>query len=146
MNAVFSIRPAAITDTSAIIALDPIAQDSASRRAFIQHSVASNTCFVAEQPPQIVGYAVLDYSFYEQGFVSMLMVRANCRRQGVGASLMRQLESVCQTGKLFTSTNLSNLPMQSLLARLGYKLSGVIHDLDVGDPELVYVKYLAATT
>jgi hypothetical protein len=32
--------------------------------------------------------------------------------------------------------------MQSLLAKLGYQLSGVIHELDPGDPELVYVKYL----
>ncbi len=40
------------------------------------------------------------------------------------------------------STNLSNLPMQSLLAKLGYTLSGVIHHLDEDDPELVYVKCL----
>jgi hypothetical protein len=55
---------------------------------------------------------------------------------------MRYFESACETAKLFTTTNLSNLPMQSLLAKLGYKLSGVIDDLDLGDPELVYVKYL----
>lgn len=55
---------------------------------------------------------------------------------------MQHLETVFQTEKLFTSTNLSNLPMQSLLVRLGYLLSGVIHHLDEGDPELVYVKYL----
>lgn len=42
--------------------------------------------------------------------------------------------------KLFTSTNLSNLPMQSLLSKSGYELSGVIHNLDVGDPEIVYYK------
>jgi hypothetical protein len=42
----------------------------------------------------------------------------------------------------FTSTNLSNIPMQSLLAKMGYLLSGVIHHLDEDDPELVYVKYL----
>jgi hypothetical protein len=30
--------------------------------------------------------------------------------------------------------------MQALLAKLGYRLSSVIHDLDPGDPELVYVK------
>jgi hypothetical protein len=32
--------------------------------------------------------------------------------------------------------------MQALLARLGYKLSGVIHALDEGDPELIYMNYL----
>ena len=50
--------------------------------------------------------------------------------------------SLCRTPKLFTSINLSNLGMQSLLAKSGYELSGVIHNLDEGDPELVYLKRL----
>jgi hypothetical protein len=56
--------------------------------------------------------------------------------------LLQYMESVCQTPKLFTSTNLSNLPMQSLLAKLNYVLSGVIHNLDESDPEIVYFKRL----
>jgi hypothetical protein len=32
--------------------------------------------------------------------------------------------------------------MQALLAKLGYKLSGVIYNLDEEDPELVYIKRL----
>jgi len=52
------------------------------------------------------------------------------------------VEQNCTTPKLFTSTNLSNLPMQSLLVRRGYRLAGVIHYLDEGDPELVYVTML----
>ena len=58
---------------------------------------------------------------------------------------MNHLESVCRTGKIFTSTNLSNVLMQSLLSNLGYKLSGVIHNLDEDDPELVYCKVLRET-
>ena len=58
---------------------------------------------------------------------------------------MNHLETVCQTEKIFTSTNLSNFPMQALLAKLGYKLSGVIHNLDEDDPELVYCKALHQT-
>ena len=72
----------------------------------------------------------------------MLNVHTQYQRRGVGLLLMRYLETICQTRKLFTSTNLSNLPMQSLLARLGYSLAGVIHHLDEDDPELVNVKYL----
>ncbi len=34
------------------------------------------------------------------------------------------------------------LRMQSLLAKLEYELSGVIHNLDEGDPEIVYFKRL----
>lgn len=137
----FSIRPATSRDIDAICGFDHLArQGSQQRRAFVQRAVGAANCFVIEAHGQVIGYAVLEYSFYEQGFVSMLYIRREYRRQGVGMRLMQHLESVCQMPKLFTSTNLSNLPMQSLLAKLGYTLSGVIHHLDENDPELVYVK------
>ncbi len=138
----FSIRPAVEGDIELIYAFDPIAQRDSRRRAFIQRCVAAGTCFVVVAADQVIGYGVLEYAFYEQGFISMLVIHPAYRRQGAGLALMQYLESLCQTPKLFTSTNLSNLPMQSLLAKLGYTLSGVIHHLDEGDPELVYVKYL----
>jgi hypothetical protein len=34
--------------------------------------------------------------------------------------------------------------MQALFAKLGYELSGVIYNLDEGDPELVYIKAVGA--
>jgi len=138
----FSIRPAAKSDVDFICKFDHIAQQSKQRRAFVERSVDAGNCFVIEAHHRVVGYAVLEYAFYEQGFTSMLYVHPEYRRQGAGLMLMQYLESTCQTPKLFTSTNLSNLPMQALLAKLGYNLSGVIHHLDEDDPELVYVKYL----
>ncbi len=125
-----------------ICALDPIAQRSDPRRAFIERSVSSDACSVITMGDRVLGYGVLEYSFYEYGFVSMLYVHLEHRRRGAGSMLMKYFQSICQTPKLFTSTNLSNLPMQSLLANLGYTLSGVIHHLDEDDPELVYCKFL----
>ncbi|MEJ5240934.1 MAG: GNAT family N-acetyltransferase [Anaerolineales bacterium] len=138
----FSIRLATNRDVDAICALDHVAQQNKQRHAFVERSVGAGNCVVIEVPHQIVGYGVLEYSFYGYGFIAMLYIHPEYRRQGAGMMLMQYLESICQTPKLFTSTNLSNLPMQSLLARLGYTLSGVIHHLDEEDPELVYVKYL----
>ena len=137
-----SLRPATDNDVDAICKFDLIAEQNEQRRAFVERSVSAGSCFVSEAHQQVVGYAVLEYSFYEQGFVSMLYIHPAYRRQGAGRMLMQYLESICRTRKLFTSTNLSNLPMQSLLGKLGYTLSGVIHHLDEDDPELVYVKYL----
>jgi len=39
---------------------------------------------------------------------------------------------------MFTSTNRSNLAMQSLLRREGWLFSGELDGLDEGDPELVF--------
>jgi len=114
--------------------------------AFLERSIASSHCHIALlNDSLIVGYAVLDYSFYTQAFISMLRVHPLYRRQGIGLAMMQYLEqpALCTTKKSFTSTNLSNLAMQSLLARLQYKLTGVIHNLDDdGDSELVYYKSL----
>ncbi|HNB51853.1 MAG TPA: GNAT family N-acetyltransferase [Anaerolineales bacterium] len=137
----FTIRLATQNDIDEICALDQIARQDAHRVEFIQRAISAQTCYVGERG-QIVGYAVLDYSFFEMGFVSMLYIHPDWRRHGAGVALMRHCETVCRTEKLFTSTNLSNAPMQALLARSGYQLSGVIHDLDENDPELVYVKRL----
>ena len=137
-----SIRPAVEGDVEALCSLDLIARREDARREFIRRAVASGTCFVAVAEEEVVGYGVLNYAFYDNGFIDMLYVRSERRRGGAGAALLRHLESLCQTPKLFTSTNLSNLPMQSLLNKFGYELSGVIHNLDAGDPEIVYYKRL----
>ena len=140
----FTIRIANPNDIENLCALDAIAQQDERRKAFIRRSIGSGSCYVMEDGQQAVGYGVLEYSFYEMGFVSMLYISATYRRQGAGLELLRFLESQCKTAKLFTSTNLSNLGMQALLAKMEYILSGVIHHLDENDPELVYVKYLKA--
>jgi len=135
-----SIRQAVGNDVDALCALDHVARREGARRDFIRREVAAGNCHVAVAGGTVVGYGVLSYTFYDNGFVEMLYVRAEHRRRGAGEALLRRMESLCRTPKLFTSTNLSNLSMQSLLAKLGYELSGVIHNLDEGDPEIVYFK------
>jgi ribosomal protein S18 acetylase RimI-like enzyme len=137
-----SIRPAAETDVDTLCSLDHIARRENERREFIRREVASGNCFVAVIDETVVGYGVLNYTFHHHGCIDMLYVDSDHRRRGAGAELLRHMESLCTTAKLFTSTNLANLPMQSLLAKLDYVLSGVIHNLDDGDPEIVYFKRL----
>jgi ribosomal protein S18 acetylase RimI-like enzyme len=138
-----TFRLAGPSDVPTIYLFDHLAaQGDAARREFIRHAVDQRTCTVAVLDGAIAGYAVLEYGFFGCGFISMIYVHSDYRRQGVGQGLLVVLEKACATPKLFTSTNLSNLPMQALLDRHGYLPSGVIHNLDEGDPELVYFKRL----
>ena len=139
-------RPGEETDIPALIALDRLAQADERRRRFIRKSVVSGKCMVATAEAEVIGYAVLEYTFYDNGFLSMLYVHPNHRRKGVGSSLLKYAESACKTKKIFTSTNHSNKAMQSLLDKVGYERSGVIENLDEGDPELVYFKRLERDT
>jgi ribosomal protein S18 acetylase RimI-like enzyme len=136
------IRPANESDMEALCSLDLIARCENDRREFIGRAVVSGTCFVALAEKEVIGYGVLNYTFYGNGHIEMLYVESGHRRRGAGESLVQHMESLCQTPKLFTSTNLSNLPMQALLVKSGYVVSGVIDNLDEGDPEIVYFKRL----
>jgi N-acetylglutamate synthase-like GNAT family acetyltransferase len=137
-----SIRQAVETDIERLCSFDLIAQPGTERRELIRREVLAGNCFAALKGELIIGYGVLNYTFYYLGCIDMLYIHSDYRQIGAGAALLQYMESVCQTPKLFTSTNLSNLPMQSLLAKLNYVLSGVIHNLDESDPEIVYFKRL----
>ena len=132
------IRDANYSDRDAILATDEIAQCEQERIDFIDRALDSATCLVADSNGTVIAYGVLEYSFFGNGFVSMVYVAKSARRRGVGRSLMRALANQCKTSKLFTSTNESNSAMRALLATLGYVPSGVIENLDPDDPELVF--------
>lgn len=136
------IRLASITDADAIVAFDRVAVSEPSRVQFIHDQIGSSACYVAVIDAKVVGYAVLNYKFYNNGWIEMLYVHQQFRCQGIGSALIRHLVNKCYTPKLFTSTNQSNVPMQRLLAKLEFARSGFIENLDEGDPELVYFKRL----
>jgi GNAT superfamily N-acetyltransferase len=138
-----SIRAAHPDDLDTLYGIDELAQSNDERRAHLARWVETETCYLAvTETNTIAGYGVFNYTFYENGFVAILYVSATMRQHGVGSTLMQHFETICRTPKLFTSTNLSNLPMQALLAKRNYALCGVIHQLDDNDPELVYFKSL----
>jgi ribosomal protein S18 acetylase RimI-like enzyme len=135
------IRTALPPDYDAIVSIDDISQVKQNRRDFIRRTIEERSAYAAISGDSILGYGVLEYTFFESGYISILLVANMYRRNGVGSLLMRHMESICATEKLFTSTNLSNTPMQALLNKLGYEVSGFIDNLDEGDPELIYFKH-----
>ncbi|MGB3436177.1 N-acetyltransferase family protein [Achromobacter sp.] len=138
------VRIAQRGDIDSIVEMDPIAKQEPDRRKFIAHAVAAGHCWVAmeaEDALALIGYGVLDHSFFEHDFIPLIVVKSSARRRGVATAIMQALELQCQGGKLFTSTNTSNFAMRQLLRQLGFIRSGQIDNLDDGDPELVFVKF-----
>ena len=134
------IRAAEASDTDAILAFDHIAQDDETRRASICHAVEHEHCTVAEVEGQVVAYIIVERKFFGWPFIELVYVCTDYRKHGFATALMRHVENTCEAEKLFTSTNLSNLPMQHLLEKSGYTISGVVHNLDEDDPEVFYFK------
>ena len=136
------IRKATKSDTQAIIAIDPLADLREERSQHIRKWIFNGNTIVALADEEVVGYAVFAYTFYSQGFIAMLNLKEAHRRKGVGTALISFLENNCKTAKLFSSTNDSNKPMQALMNKMAFKPSGIIYNLDDGDPELVFFKQL----
>ena len=142
------IRLAKQEDIKEIIKFDHLAKIQKSRRDSIKRSVLNKRCYVVVSKEKPIGYTVLEYDFwaYGGGFISMLCVKEDFRRRGIGSELVKHVEGKCKTEKLFTSTNQSNQPMQSLLKRLEYERSGITYNLDPGDPGLIYFKKITPSS
>ncbi|MGW2157609.1 GNAT family N-acetyltransferase [Nonomuraea sp. NPDC001699] len=141
-----SVRAGGAVDAEALVVLDSVARsDGGERRGSIERWCRDGSVLVAGTPAGLVGYCVVEYTFFEQGFVTMLMVAEAARGHGVGERLLRAAAASCRTAKLFTSTNLSNHPMQRLLQRVGWRPVGMVHGLDEGDPEVFYLRTLPST-
>ena len=134
-NARIDVRPARSSDAKAIRAIDT----DPSRESEIGQAAEQPQSIVAEVDGVVVGFAV-GGRLFGFDFLELLVVSAAHRRRGVGSALVRGWEATADTAKLFTSTNDSNAPMQRLCEGLGYARSGLIQNLDEGDPEIIYFK------
>lgn len=140
-----TIRQGEELDLSSLHRLDHAAQLEPERRELIRSAVLDQRCWVVEEGKEIVGYGVMSHDFFGRSFLSLIYIDKSHRSKGYGPELISFLEAHSKSNELFTSTNESNSHMQHVLEKLGYEQSGIIHNLDPGDPEIVYVKKSACT-
>ena len=137
-----SLRSAKPADFVGIFFADPLCKSEPDRARLIQGSLERGECVVAVEKDKILGYVILNYSFFGQAFVPLLVVTLANRRTGIGTRLIGEAETRCSREKLFASANESNLAAQRLFERAGFVSSGRIENLDETDDELVYCKWL----
>jgi ribosomal protein S18 acetylase RimI-like enzyme len=139
----FRLRPATADDAPLIAGIDVAccAAQDAHRAALVPELLNYGLSWIAHADGTAAAYALVSRRFFSRRFVELLAVAPAFRRQGLGTALMASCEAAGGGEVLFTSTNQSNAAMQALLAKAGYEASGVIYNLDPGDPELVFVKF-----
>ena len=76
--------------------------DLGSRKEFVERAIRRGSGYILEQEGTVIGVAVLEYTLFEHGFVSLLYVSSAARRTGAGEMLLQHLVSICQTPKLFS--------------------------------------------
>ena len=142
MAGTIQTRHAGTRDRRAFAQFDPHMNADLARRALIDAAIAARRFWVAERAGQVTGYGVLTKHFFHRDFIELVYVAEDARRGGAGGALLSAMERAVSADRVFTSTNESNAPMRALLEKRGYEPSGRIENLDPGNPELVFVKFL----
>lgn len=136
------IRQASMPDVHAICRIDAMVLGNTSRAQELTDAVAAGHCYLSYVHTEITGFVLMNQSFFHQYFIQTLVVHPRYQNQGIGEDLMLHMEAVCPKEKLFTSTNLSNKRMLQLCRKLHYVQSGIIDNLDPGDPEVIFCKQI----
>lgn len=95
---------------------------------------------MARKEDEVVGFSLFDRFLHGHGFLRVIAVHPDHRRQGVATALVSALKAECPTDRLFTATEESNEAMQRLCEALGFIRSGRIEGLEEGETELIYLK------
>ena len=131
-------------DFESLCCLDHSCNSDQARRKSIRNAISENRVWVLRDTDQIIGYGSIYHEFFDRSFMAMVYIGVEYRNRGFGVQLIEFLETQCRSKELFTSTNESNAHMRHVLAKLGYRESGIIENLDPGDPEIIYVKQIAS--
>jgi ribosomal protein S18 acetylase RimI-like enzyme len=137
------VEVAPAKDVPSIITIDELCAENPKRIQLIEEAVRASEAYLISHGGELVGYAIMTQNFFQRPFVEMLYIANDKRRQGLGEIAMIALESMTKdANEIWTSTNRSNIAMQSLLVKIGYVQAGEV-EIDRGDPEIFYRKELA---
>jgi|GEM_PF-810313 len=139
-----SLRKATIEDKTFIVdldyRLDKVEHIELKREEKLTRAILDKECFLILANNRAVGFVLFDYRFFDQGWIELIIIEETYRGKGIGGQVFDLLCKQCNTGKVFTSTNSSNVYMQKALTKAGFSFAGEIVGLDDGDPELFYYK------
>lgn len=133
------IKEARMEHLQALCTIDQKVIGDASRTEEIQQAIEEKRCLLYQSTDNIAGFLLFTNDFFGYSFISLVIVKPPDRRKGVASALMKAYMQMAKTSKVFSSTNQSNKRMQQLFHNLGFVKSGVIDNLDEGDPEIIYM-------
>ncbi|WP_142306060.1 GNAT family N-acetyltransferase [Bacillus cereus] len=133
-----SVTKASIDDLGSIVHIDMDVIGNDSRRNYIKHAIDAGNCIITKEDNSISGFLTYDTNFFDCTFLSLIIVSPVKRRRGHASSLISYMLRHSPTQKIFSSTNESNESMQKVFKANGFIRSGIIENLDEGNPELIF--------
>ncbi|MEK3981676.1 GNAT family N-acetyltransferase [Psychrobacillus sp. FSL K6-2836] len=133
------------SDLDEIVKIDIEVIGNDSRRKYINKAIEEDRCIAIKNESSVVGFLIFDIHFFNCSFISLIIIKPTERRKGYATSLIEYFISISPTNKIFSSTNQSNITMQEVFKAIGFMQSGIIENLDEGDPEIIYFISTKAT-
>ena len=84
LDATRTVRTASATAVAGIRVVDPLMRADPDRARLIQSAVSAGEYMVAVDGEEVLGFGILHYTFFQQGFVPLLVVRMGSGRTGIG--------------------------------------------------------------
>ncbi len=113
-------------------------------RPFMQAALDRGQLLVASDVGEAVGCLVYRTDWFNCTFVSLVVVKPDCRRKGIARDLYRAVEAESLSPRFFSSTDETNAASIQMHRTLGFTPSGHIDNLPQGYRELLFYKRLAS--
>jgi ribosomal protein S18 acetylase RimI-like enzyme len=137
---IMKIGEAQITDLNAVVQIDGEVIGNTDRKDFIEDAIRRGRCILVKENNEIVAFSISDTNFFGCTFISLIIVSPSKRRKGYASQMMNHLVRNSSTDKIFSSANRSNQSMRKVFESNGFVESGLVENLDEGDPEIIYFK------
>jgi len=132
------VQPGNAGHIEQIVAYDTIRNAEAGLASDLLAAAESGWLRVAIRDDKVLGHTIVrPRAFFGFDFIDLVYVAESARRAGVGRLLVATIRDQAPA-RVWTSTNLSNAPMHSLLRTDGWHTAGMLDGLDDGDPEVFY--------
>ena len=125
-----TIAPMTAADLEEVLAIEQIAFSSPWSRESFLYELRENKRAVylaARETDRVVGYAGM-WVIFDEGHITNLAVRPDCRRQGIGGRLLDELTTAAKergVSRLTLEVRQSNLGAQLLYTQKGFVSSGL---------------------
>jgi ribosomal protein S18 acetylase RimI-like enzyme len=138
--ALIEIRPPRQGDARACADLAALVVGADRAGPFIKSHLEQHHLIVAEAEDDVVGICAYRTDWFQCTFVSLVVVREKYRRRGIARELMRSVEAISPTPRVFSSVEETNGPAIRLHSALGFSPSGHIDNLPQGTRELLFYR------
>ncbi|HVZ81961.1 MAG TPA: GNAT family N-acetyltransferase [bacterium] len=137
---ILKVVPAKFHHRNAMVEINKAAAPKWHQLRHLNAALKEKRAFIAFVGRIPAGFLIWTKDFYSHYFIDLVVVHPKMRRYGVASAMIRAMEAFSAGNKLFSSTNKSNVAMQSVFERNGFVKSGFISHLDRNNPELIYYK------